>query len=168
MSEEPKTRCECPMATYCERHKINKTARMHELCQTRPDYFDAFDKAADQKSPLPEGQRRYAPATPCEVRGPQKTPEGITVEPPDYITRSANMYRAWCKWVAAGCPTRTPERIDELHQICLSCELYNPEAKQCNVCGCYVGGRKGWLNKLLFATERCAAPGAPKWLEEVT
>lgn len=34
--------CDCPMAGYCERHKMNKTEKDHALCNT-PDGFKFFE-----------------------------------------------------------------------------------------------------------------------------
>lgn len=36
--------CECPVAGFCERHKIHKHEAWHRLCQTRQDYFNAWEK----------------------------------------------------------------------------------------------------------------------------
>lgn len=35
--------CECPLAGYCERHKITKNATLHKLCQTSDAYRKAWD-----------------------------------------------------------------------------------------------------------------------------
>jgi len=36
--------CTCPLASYCERHTINKSPHWHKLCQTRLDYRAAWDR----------------------------------------------------------------------------------------------------------------------------
>jgi hypothetical protein len=38
------TGCECPIAGYCERHKINKPGRLHDLCKTDQRFFDRWEK----------------------------------------------------------------------------------------------------------------------------
>lgn len=44
------TGCECPLAGYCDRHKMNKPGRLHFLCQTNQLYFDRWEtQAADPK-----------------------------------------------------------------------------------------------------------------------
>jgi len=35
--------CICPMAGWCERHRVPKTEHWHKLCQ-RDDYFQAWDE----------------------------------------------------------------------------------------------------------------------------
>lgn len=37
------TKCECPVAGYCQRHQVRKNQHWHYLCQTRSDYFDAYE-----------------------------------------------------------------------------------------------------------------------------
>ncbi len=44
------TGCECPIAGYCDRHKMNKPGRLHLLCQTNQLYFDRWEtQAGDPK-----------------------------------------------------------------------------------------------------------------------
>lgn len=38
------TTCVCPVAAYCERHQTTKNSHWHHLCQTRPDYFAAWER----------------------------------------------------------------------------------------------------------------------------
>jgi hypothetical protein len=35
--------CVCPIAGYCERHKVAKTKHWHHLCKTREDYRALWD-----------------------------------------------------------------------------------------------------------------------------
>ena len=37
------TGCECPMAGYCQRHKVTKGNGWHALCQTKESYFQAWE-----------------------------------------------------------------------------------------------------------------------------
>lgn len=47
------TQCECPIAGYCDRHNRIKNEHLHALCQTRQDYFDAWERT-------PKRQRQFA------------------------------------------------------------------------------------------------------------
>jgi hypothetical protein len=38
------TPCECPLAGWCERHKVSKGSNWHKLCQTRDNYRQAWDE----------------------------------------------------------------------------------------------------------------------------
>lgn len=45
--------CSCPLAGYCERHRVEKGKHWHYLCQTRSDYRDKWDvgKGPGQNNP---------------------------------------------------------------------------------------------------------------------
>jgi len=54
------TLCECPLAGYCERHKVAKGKHWHKLCQTNSDYRDAWDAGrgpGQPRKPLSPEQR---------------------------------------------------------------------------------------------------------------
>jgi hypothetical protein len=36
--------CECPVAGYCSRHKVDKTNHLWHLCRTKPEYFQAWEE----------------------------------------------------------------------------------------------------------------------------
>ena len=38
------TKCECPLAGICERHNVDKNEHWHKLCQTRENYFNAWEE----------------------------------------------------------------------------------------------------------------------------
>lgn len=61
------------------------------------------------------------------------------------------------KWVAAGRPVRSDERVKEiLNDHCRTCRLFDREKQACNSCGCSVNESPFPLgNKLKMATEKC-------------
>lgn len=83
---------------------------------------------------------------------------------PPLIEKIGNFATAEAKWMAAGMPTRTPERVQEiLVQHCTPCQYFNGEI--CRLCGCPVNRAKNFRNKLHLATEGCPDK-PPKWLPE--
>ena len=52
------TDCECPLAAYCERHKMNKAGRLHMLCQTNQQYFDRWESLANDPKVSEERELR--------------------------------------------------------------------------------------------------------------
>ena len=74
------------------------------------------------------------------------------------------------KWIAAGKPVRSPERVAELFDnVCSPCEYFvatGVDKGVCGLCRCslkrYVGA---WFNKLEWGTTRCPAK-KPRWVEE--
>lgn len=35
--------CTCPLAGFCERHKVNKSDHWYKLCKTNDEYFQAWE-----------------------------------------------------------------------------------------------------------------------------
>lgn len=48
--------CECPLAGYCERHKLAKGGHWHKLCQERDDYREKWDAGRGPGQHNPELQ----------------------------------------------------------------------------------------------------------------
>lgn len=44
-----KTRCECPLAGYCERHGVKKNEALHRLCRENPEFFQAWEECRGPK-----------------------------------------------------------------------------------------------------------------------
>ena len=38
------TQCECPIAGFCKRHGVHKSAHLHKLCQNHLKYFNLWEK----------------------------------------------------------------------------------------------------------------------------
>ena len=58
------------------------------------------------------------------------------------------------KWIAAGRPLRTDERIAEIWDTyCKNCG--DREADRCKLCGCFIKRHGTTLNKISWATECC-------------
>jgi hypothetical protein len=50
------TNCECKLAGFCARHNVKKNAHWHSLCQSKPRYFDAWERGEGpgQRTEMPE------------------------------------------------------------------------------------------------------------------
>ena len=71
------------------------------------------------------------------------------------LLHKINKYRhARSKWIAAGRPLRTDERIAEIwDNHCSKCD--KREADKCSMCGCFIRRNGVILNKIAWGTERC-------------
>lgn len=71
--------------------------------------------------------------------------------------KATNYFGAIRRWVAHGCPTRTPEEVQKLFdEHCSGCARYDKEKHACINCGCSVNSSSSPLsNKLAMGTERC-------------
>lgn len=75
------------------------------------------------------------------------------------------------KWDEAGQPTRSQERMEEIHKICSDCPLFEKGAgwiwgyDRCGQCKCNLHPNSKTMNKLYWATTRCPLD-EPKWKED--
>lgn len=50
------TPCECPVAGFCQRHGIEKTAHWHKLCKTRIEFWNFYEQGIGPGQKKPNGQ----------------------------------------------------------------------------------------------------------------
>lgn len=50
------TGCECEQPGFCVRHGVHKSQHWHHLCQTRENYFDAWERGRGPGQGLPARQ----------------------------------------------------------------------------------------------------------------
>lgn len=101
---EKKTPCECPMAGFCERHKIEKNEVKHRLCATRIEYFNMWEKGTPKYPSLITQVSNLAKATVKHIGGGLKT---------DEVLREKRL--AICK---------TCELYDAVQNRCTECGCY--------------------------------------------
>ena len=77
------------------------------------------------------------------------------------------------KWVLAGKPMRTEDRMAEIHQICSTkCKHFVPGGglvpgyDRCGICQCNLHPTHTVLNKIAWATTHCPDKEDPKWEED--
>ena len=101
----------------------------------------------------------------CGWKFPRSGIRRTCQSPPPITIRVAAYACAVTKWIAAGRPTRSQERIDAiLAANCEPCEHFSGTA--CKLCGCRINkSPEAWRNKLAMATEACPLD-PPKWEAE--
>lgn len=107
--------------------------------------------------------RTYAACPLCAIAAARDaTQDGI-------VAKAGRMASAYKRWVMAGRPVRSPERIAEIFDtLCKPCEFFkptrNPNDGSCEKCGCSLKRRGKLMNKIRLASESCPAG---KWAAEV-
>ncbi len=64
--------------------------------------------------------------------------------------------------IYGGFPKSTQKEILDRYHVCETCEEFNANKEQCNVCGCYLSKKKKFLNKLAWADQECPIGKWPK------
>jgi hypothetical protein len=88
---------------------------------------------------------------------------------PGYGKRYKSLKKAHQRWVEAGKPVRSDERVAEIYdQHCSQCPLLTETkmGQACKLCGCLLSRERNFMNKLKWATEGCPLPD-PKWTSEI-
>jgi hypothetical protein len=57
--------------------------------------------------------------------------------------------------IYAGFPKSTKQEITDRYEICLVCDKYSHQYKQCLMCGCNINNKKIFMNKLAWADQEC-------------
>lgn len=55
------TNCECPIASFCQRHNLTKSDHWHRLCQEHDSYFQAWEEGrgpGQDRIPNPKREAR--------------------------------------------------------------------------------------------------------------
>lgn len=109
------TGCVCPMAGYCERHKVTKNQTEHKLCATKQKYFDMWEN------------RKGA---------------GTMALPP--VTQQIkNFAKSALTHVASGLAEVSDEEREKRLAICRACDAYMDG--RCGECGCILSIKSKWL-----------------------
>ncbi len=93
------------------------------------------------------------------------TLEKVTMVLPSTTELAKNYATERKKWVEAGKPVRTDERILQIYnEKCEPCDFRRKN--RCGFCGCFIKPKGTKLNKIAWGTTRCAFWRKPFWLEE--
>jgi hypothetical protein len=141
MDEENKTPCECPLAGYCSRHKINKNLHYHRLCQNHEGYFNAWEEGRGPgqkgKAKKPEQQKDSQPQCKfCKNTGCNGGCRNNNQLPPA-TEMAKNLGTATKDYIKSGLKTVSEEEIKQRLDICGDCEHYIPHSARCKLCGCF-------------------------------
>lgn len=106
--------CECKLAGWCERHKMLKSDRMVELCQTSEKYFNHWENnPGNQQSPQEIEPKPLGPGTILEKKikafGYRHT-EGCGC---------AGMVQKMNRWGVVKCREKIGEIIEHLEQAAI-------------------------------------------------
>lgn len=126
--------CSCPLAGLCERHKMEKPAHWHALCQKHDGYRQAWDNG------IGPGQRKQKPVVsqiPQAAHQPAKKKscgKAAGTAMPPLAKQAWNLATSLAAFVADGCHVVDAEEYSRRLSICDACELRN--GTRCARCGC--------------------------------
>ena len=136
-------KCECPLAGWCERHKMDKVGRLFELCKDDGPKGESYRQLWDD---LANGVKR---------------PE------PSILGKIANFTVALVQHALAGFPTVCDETFKTRIGLCETCDFRKPGTWDCTDCGCNLLEKAKWADqecpqkKWLAAAPRDPNAGSP-------
>ena len=109
-------KCECVLAGYCNRHKMNKTQSMVDSCKRNPDMFLHFEMQANN------------------------------IRTPNIIDKAVNYVAAEVKHTVTGRKEASEETFNKRLKICEECPLFDAVGVTCQHqdCGCYLKIKAKW------------------------
>lgn len=110
-------KCQCELAGYCERHKMNKTQSMVDSCKRNIDMFLHHERIAGN------------------------------IQEPSITQKAINYASAEIKHTYNGRGEVSPEVYDYRMNICKSCPLFVESNKTCLKCGCYLETKCKWIEQ---------------------
>ena len=108
------TGCQCAGPGYCEKHKLDKTESVFQLCKTDRDTYVRFEIEAGN------------------------------IKEPGLLEKAVNFTDAISNHILDGLSDVTEEEFDRRISICKSCPLFNPNAESCIICGCSMTLKARW------------------------
>lgn len=135
MTTKSQTPCECPLAGYCQRHGIEKSAHLHKLCQNHIGYYNLWEECRGPKQ------------NPNDCNKNQSTPTKKIVEEqqslPSTTQMATNFVKSAIKHLQNGMKHVDAEKQKERLDICAACPFI-VENSRCGKCGCFLETKTKW------------------------
>lgn len=139
---ENKTDCVCPLAGYCNRHGVTKSAHLHRLCQTNQRYFDMWENCRGPGQQTINCLQKKEPE-PVQESEPIKE-EHEQPKLPSLISQAKNFIQSATKHIADGGTEVDQETLRQRLEICDGCEFLIRDSMRCGACGCFLNAKAKW------------------------
>jgi hypothetical protein len=131
------TPCECPVAGYCKRHGVEKSAHLYKLCQSHIGYFNMWEECRGPKqNPNDCKKNTEQNATSSEVKEEVKLPTTIQM--------AKNFMKSAADHVKNGMKHVGEEKQKERLAICAECPYAIENISRCGKCGCFLQTKTKW------------------------
>jgi hypothetical protein len=135
---EKTTKCECPLAGYCNRHQVQKTPHMHKLCENHQGYFELWENCKGPGQDQAECEKDKVPDQ------EQVKKEADVIQYPSKLQMAKNFAKAATKHVVNGRQTVTDEEQKVRLDICGGCDYFDEKSNRCKDCGCPLATKTKW------------------------
>lgn len=150
--ENRATPCECPLAGFCERHGVQKSAHLHKLCQNHIGYFAMWEDCHGPNQNAHDCRKRSEESKKTNFQNPSQNmlaqPEQEKPEPPQLpstMQMARNFLGAAADHVKNGLKNVDSELQEKRLAICSECP-HIVEDSRCGKCGCFLQTKTKWAS----------------------
>lgn len=141
------TPCECPLAGYCERHGVNKSAHLHKLCKNHIGYFQMWEdcKGPNQNPNNCTKNKNPGFITPAQspISEELKTNDNKL---PTTMQMAKNFLSSAANHVRNGMQNVSDEEKQDRLNICNECPHITEDKSRCGKCGCFLQTKTTWAS----------------------
>lgn len=141
MIEKKNTKCECPIAGYCKRHGIEKSAHLHKLCQNHEGYFNLWEQCRGPKQNPNDCNKNETIPTQPDTNS--KQPE---TKLPSTVEMAKNFASSAINHIKNGMTNASDEVQAERLRICSECPHAVENKSRCGKCGCFLQTKAKWAS----------------------
>jgi len=147
--ENKTTPCECPMAGFCQRHGVHKSAHLHKLCQNHIGYFTMWEDCHGPNQNPQDCTRHSQTSNQTNFQAPAQNMLANEVKKaeeaklPSSITMAKNFMKSTAEHIKGGMKHVEKDMQQERLAICAECpHIVNNE--RCGKCGCFLQTKTKW------------------------
>lgn len=149
--ENKATPCECPLAGFCKRHGVHKSAHLHKLCQNHIGYFMMWEDCHGPNQNPQDCIRQSQKSNETNFQTPAKnmlSAETVKKETkmPSTFEMAKNFLGAATSHVANGMKHVTKEEQESRLAICDTCPHAVENKSRCGKCGCFLQTKSKWAS----------------------
>lgn len=139
------TPCECPMAGFCERHGVQKSAHLHKLCQNHMGYFTMWEDCRGPNQNPQNCKKRATESNETNFVAPiQVNDQESETKLPSTFQMAKNFIGSAADHLANGMKNVKPNQQAERLAICDACPYAVENKSRCSKCGCYLQTKTKW------------------------
>lgn len=146
MTENKQTECECPIAGYCNRHQVNKSAHLHKLCQNHIGYFNMWEECRGPNQNPNDCTKNSQSNISNFVQENISSEDKKDIKLPSTMQMAKNFISSATKHLQNGMQHVTDEQQKQRLDICAGCEFIVENGSRCGKCGCFLQTKTKWAS----------------------
>lgn len=149
------TPCECPLAGFCERHGVHKSAHLHKLCQSHIGYFVMWEDCQGPnqnpqdciRSSTTNNELESSSTMQNALQAPEKEQSSKPKQKlPSTMEMARNFLGAATDHIKNGMKSVDENEQKRRLDICDTCPHIVEDKSRCGKCGCFLQTKTKWAS----------------------